>query len=300
MKRNLSDYLVALAVIACSLVLLGALTVALSGYRLQKPSRTLQIDYEDVAGIKVHSEVRYAGAPAGRVIAMRHLTAAQRVAEPNTKDAVRVTIELLDSVPPLPSDIAASLGSDTLLSPKFVGLSAGTPGKAVLPNNAIIQGAPSYGIEQITGALGPVLANANKLIDNLSGTVTNLNGTVTSVKSDLGIFLPKLSPVAETARVDLEELQKTIQGLNGATAKASNVFGTADTFLGATDKQLREQMRELHVILLNLKVITTHAKALVDTLAEKPNRIIFSGKANKLTPEDEILKSHQALPARAP
>jgi hypothetical protein len=98
----------------------------------------------------------------------------------------------------------------------------------------------------------------------------------------------------------LEELQKTIQGVNGITAKASNVFTTADTFVGATDQQLREQMRELHVILLNLKVITTHAKALVDTLAEKPNRIIFSGKANKLTPEDQIIKSRQALPAKAP
>ena len=85
MKKNLSDYLVALSVIVCSIVLLAALTFALSGYRLKKPSRTLQIDYEDVAGIKVHSEVRYAGAPAGRVIAMRHLSAAQRActAPPN-------------------------------------------------------------------------------------------------------------------------------------------------------------------------------------------------------------------------
>ncbi|HXM73720.1 MAG TPA: hypothetical protein VN904_00475, partial [Chthoniobacterales bacterium] len=70
MKKNLSDYIVALSVIACSIVLLGALTFALSGYRLKKPTRTLQIKYEDVTGIKVHSEVRYAGAPAGRVIAM--------------------------------------------------------------------------------------------------------------------------------------------------------------------------------------------------------------------------------------
>jgi ABC-type transporter Mla subunit MlaD len=70
MKRNLSDYLVALSVIACSVVLLGALTFALSGYRLKKPTRTLQINYEDVTGIKVNSEVRYAGAPAGRVISL--------------------------------------------------------------------------------------------------------------------------------------------------------------------------------------------------------------------------------------
>jgi len=300
MKRNFSDYLVALAVIACSVVLLGALTVALSGYRLKKPSRTLQIDYEDVTGVKIHSEVRYAGAPAGRVIAMRHLSAAERAAKPNKKDAVRVTIELFDTVPLLPSDIVASLGSDTMLSPGFVALSAGTPGKGVLPNNALIEGASAYGIGQLLASIGPVLTNVDNLIGSLNTTAKNLNGTVTTVKTDLGLFLPKLSPLADTTRVDLEELQKTIQGLNGVEAKASNVFSTADTFVGATDKQLREQMRELHVILLNLKVITTHAKALVDTLAEKPNRIIFSGKANKLTPEDQIIKSSEALPARTP
>src|SRR6187402_3265364 len=83
MKRNLSDYFVALFVIVCSVVLLGALTFALSGRQLKKPTRTLQINYEDVTGIKVNSEVRYAGAPAGRVIAMRHLTAKQRDANAN-------------------------------------------------------------------------------------------------------------------------------------------------------------------------------------------------------------------------
>src|SRR5213078_1773589 len=92
MKRNLSDYFVALFVIVCSVVLLGALTFALSGRQLKKPTRTLQINYEDVTGIKVNSEVRYAGAPAGRVIAMRHLTAQEREATANKNDAVRVTV----------------------------------------------------------------------------------------------------------------------------------------------------------------------------------------------------------------
>jgi hypothetical protein len=130
--------------------------------------------------------------------------------------------------------------------------------------------------------------------------VKNLDGAVTSVKGDLGLLQPKLSPVADSAKIDLEELQKTIKGLNGMEAKATNLFSTADTFVGSTDQKLSDQMRELRVILLNLKVITTHAKALVDALAEKPNRIIFSGKAKKLTPDDEIIKSHQPLPAKAP
>src|SRR6058998_1589545 len=137
MKRsNLSDYVVALFVVACSIVLLTALTFALSGYRWKKPKRTLQINYEDVTGIKVHSEVRYAGAPAGRVIAMRHLTAKERESSSNKKDAVRVTISLDEGIPPLPTDITATLSSDTLLAPKFVALSAGTAGAATLANNS--------------------------------------------------------------------------------------------------------------------------------------------------------------------
>jgi ABC-type transporter Mla subunit MlaD len=293
MKRNLSDYIVALAVIACSLVLLGALTIALSGYRLKKPERTLQINYEDVTGIKVHSEVRYAGAPAGRVIAMRHLSAAERGASENKKDAVRVTISLDDGIPPFPSDVIATLSSDTLLAPKFVALSAGTPGGKTLANNAAIEGHPAYGLEQITAAAGPLFENANRLLDNLNVTVTDLKG-------NLGQFMPKISPLVDTLNTDLDELHKVVTDLGGVEKNANTVLGTADKFVGTTDKQLQEQMKQLHVILLNLKVVTTHAKAITEALGEKPNRLIFSGKANKLTPEDEIIKSSKPLPAKKP
>jgi ABC-type transporter Mla subunit MlaD len=174
MKRNLSDYFVALFVIACSVVLLGALAFALSGRQLKKPTRTLQINYEDVTGIKVNSEVRYAGAPAGRVIAMRHLTAQEREATANKKDAVCVTVSINENIPPLPADITATLSSDTMLSPKFVALSAGTPGGQTLANNATIEGHPAYGIEQITAAAGPIFEDASKLLNNLNVTVTDL------------------------------------------------------------------------------------------------------------------------------
>jgi ABC-type transporter Mla subunit MlaD len=292
-KRSLSDYLVALFVIACSVVLLAALTFALSGYRLKKPTRTLQINYEDVTGIKVNSEVRYAGAPAGRVIAMRHLTAKERDASRNKKDAVCVTVSLDDGIPPLPADVIATLSADSMLAPKFVALSAGTPGGETLANNAVIEGHPAYGLEQITAAAGPLFDNANKLLDNLNGTVTDLKG-------NLGEFMPKLGPLADSLKLDVDNLQNVITNLDGVAKGADKVFGTADAFISATDKQLQEQLKQLHVTLLNLKVVTTYAKALVESLAEKPNRVIFSGKPAKLTPESEILKSNRALPAKKP
>src|SRR5437016_6229772 len=263
MKRNLSDYLVALFVIACSIVLLAALTFALSGYRLKKPTRTLQINYEDVTGIKANSEVRYAGAPAGRVIAMRHLTAQEREASANKKDAVRVTVSLDEGIPPLPTDVTATLSSDTLLSPKFVALSAGTPGGETLANNAAIEGHPAYGIEQITAAAGPLFDNANKLLNDL-------NVTVTGLKKDLSDFTPKLGPLADSLKLDVDNLQNVITNFDGIAKGADNLFGSADTFIKSTDKQLQEQLKQLHVTLLNLKVVTTYAKELVGTLAAKP------------------------------
>ena len=290
MKKNLSDYLVALSVIVCSIVLLAALTFALSGYRLKKPNRTLQIQYQDVTGIKIHSEVRYAGALAGRVIAMRHLTPAERAKSTNKKDAVVVTVELDDGIPPLPADVTATLSADTMLAPKFVALSAGTPGGKTLPNNAAIEGHPAYGIEEITAAAGPLFENANKLLDNLNITVTDLHG-------DLGKFMPKLGPLADSLKVDLDNLQNVVKNLESVSQSADQFLGTADTFINTTDRSVQDQMRELHVILLNLKVVTTHAKALIDSLAEKPNRVIFSGKPPNLTPEDEIIKSSKPLPA---
>ncbi len=294
MKRsNLSDFLVALFVVACSMVLLGALTFALSGYRLKKPTRTLQINYEDVTGIKVNSEVRYAGAPAGRVMAMRHLTAQEREASANKKDAVRITVSLDEGIPPLPNDVTATLSSDTMLSPKFVALSAGTLGRETLANNASIEGHPAYGLEQITAAAGPLFDNANKLIDNL-------NVTVTGLKKDLNDFTPKLGPLADSLKLDLDNLQNAITNLDGVEKGANTLFGTADTFIKTTDKQLQEQMKQLHVTLLNLKVLTTHAKALVDELAQRPNRIIFGGKPPNLTPEAEILKSSKPVPGTKP
>jgi len=293
MKRNLSDYFVALSVIACSIVLLGALTFALSGYRLKKPTRTLQINYEDVTGIKVNSEVRYAGAPAGRVIAMRQLTAKEREASGNKKDAVRVTLSLDDNVPPLPTDITATLSSDTMLSPKFVALSAGTPGGQTLANNAAIEGHPAYGLEQITAAAGPLFENANKVLDNL-------NETVTGLKKDLGDFTPKLGPLADSLKLDADNLQNVITNLDGVEKGADTFFSGASSFIRSTDRELQQNLKQLNVTLMNLKVVTTYAKQLVGTLAEKPNRVIFSGKPATLTPESEILKSSKPLPARQP
>jgi len=100
-------------------------------------------------------------------------------------------------------------------------------------------------------------------------------------------------------KLDPDNLQNVITSLDNLSKVADTVLGT-DRFISGMDKQLQEQLKQLHVTLLNLKVVTTYAKALLETLAQKPNRIIFSGKPATLTPESEIMKSSKPVPAKKP
>lgn len=312
MKKNFSDYIVALVVIVCSLVLLGAMTVALSGYRVGKPGRTLEIDFPDITGIKLHSEVRYAGAPAGRVIGVRLLTPAERAAAEAGKrrNAVRVTASLNNDVPPLRTDTIASLGAETLLGEKFVALSAGSPDAPNLAGTAAIQGAPGATIDDLMQSVGPILQTANEILDKLKG--------------DLAALMPKVGSVADSAqtavksaqdlltnggklisdneggvKTSVEQLQKVMTNLNNLlTNNLDDLLKKADGLVANTDHNLAARMKELRVVLENLKVITTHAKAITETLGEKPSRIIWGNKPNALPPEQTIIRSDEPVPVK--
>ncbi len=328
MKKNLSDYIVALAVILCSALLLGMLTYALSGRHGSPSDRTVEIDYPDITGIKLHSEVRYAGAPAGTVTHIRLLSFAEREAGPTElekRNAVRVTVTLLKEVPLLPSDLRASLASETMLGEKFVALSAGSPDAPKLANGAILQGHSGGGLDGLFEVVGPLteslsrlLATAEDLLHNFSPLLKKTGEAVDSVKNGVGDIVPRadklldgLKTTSESADVAIKRLDKLIADADGpvkgdlvelksALVKIQGTLATANQLLGHTDKNLDARLEELSVVLQNLKVVSTHAKALTQALGEQPNRLIFSGKPKKLTPEAEILQSNKPLPAVKP
>ncbi|MEP6669368.1 MAG: MlaD family protein [Chthoniobacter sp.] len=328
MKKNLSDYIVALTVIGCSLFLLVAMTYALSGRHASKSDRTVEIDYPDVTGIKLHSEVRYAGASAGTVTAIRLLTFAEREAAESAeqkRNAVRVTVTLFKEVPPLPSDVRASLSAETMLSEKFVALSAGSPSVPKLANGSILQGHSGGGLDGLFDAIGPLteglprlLATAEDLLHNLSPLLAKTGEAVDSVKGGVNEIVPRttklldgLKTTSESADVAIKRLDKLIEGVDGpvkadlielkaSLVKIQGTLNSANQLIGHTDKNLDARLQELAVVFQNLKVVTTQAKALTQAIGERPNRLIFSGKPQKLTPEEEILRANKPVPAVKP
>lgn len=318
MKRNFSDYLTAFAVLLCSAILLAALTIALSGYRVNKMGRTLQIDFPDITGIRKHSEVRYAGAPAGRVVEVRHLTAEERSAAEGEKrkNAVRITVELLDDVPELPNDIKVMLTSETMLSEKFVALSAGSPEVPRLANGALLQGQTSGSLDDVFAAVGPALKSVEAMLASLQPVIQKAGETLDSIKGGVNDAMPRISGVADSAKTMAEtanallkrtdnliannegEIRKNLEELRESLNGVQKVLGTADKFVGRTDRELAGRMQELSVILQNLKVVSTHAKAVTQTLGEQPSRLIWGSKRNTLTPEEQILRTSKPVPAK--
>jgi ABC-type transporter Mla subunit MlaD len=138
----------------------------------------------------------------------------------------------------------------------------------------------------VKGVVDDIGPRANKLLDGLK---------VTSDSADVAIkHLDKLIENADgPLKTDLEELKTSLVKIQGTVA-------SANLLLGHTDKNLDARLQELAVILQNLKVVSTHAKAVTQALGEKPSRLIFSGKAQKLTSEEEILHSAKPLPAVKP
>lgn len=317
MKKNLHDYVIAFLVIVCSLVLLAALAFALSGWGGRKGGRTVEIDFADVTGIHLHSELRYAGAPAGSITAIRLLTFDERNAaesDDQKRNAVRVTATLRPEVPPLPADVRISISSDTLLSDKFVALSAGASDGPKLADGTVLQGVSGGGLDALLD-LGPVLKTA---LEDVPPLLKNTKEAIDVFKDGIGDALPKVSKLliglnttSDSADSALKRFDKLIADadqpikddlvqIKKLLIQIEQTMGTADQLLSRTDRNLNGRMQELGVVLENLKVVSTHAKALSQQLAEKPNRLIFSGKAQKLTSEAEILRSKKPVPAVKP
>ncbi|MDA1340015.1 MAG: MlaD family protein, partial [Verrucomicrobia bacterium] len=117
MKTVRSDFLIAAAVILCTLVLLGALSLAISGTDLNRPKALLTIDLPSAVGLDRQAQVRYAGTIAGRIRSIRPLTDEERIKE-SPSCLIRVVAEIRHPLPPIRAGTTAAVISDTVLAEK--------------------------------------------------------------------------------------------------------------------------------------------------------------------------------------
>lgn len=306
--RNLSDWVVALAVIACSAILFVTLAFALSGRVFGTSGRAVRVNFHDVTGIKASSVVKYAGAAAGTVSEVRMLTPEERAASGDPLNAVQITLALDRRVPELPSDVKVTVAADTLLSDKFVLLSGGSPQSGPLAQDAVLQGISPITFDQLARntdaaieGLRNTMGEGEGSADALLAQVRELLTEVRSVVNDTRPLLGDIRAVAGDARELIVEnrqpLKSTIQKLDAASGSLDQLAKRGDGLLRANEKNISVMVSDFKVSSENLKVTSTYLKILSRNLTLRPSQLIWGpGKAPPLPSQSEILKARGPMP----
>ncbi|MFZ5806906.1 MAG: MlaD family protein [Verrucomicrobiota bacterium] len=270
-QKNTSDYAIAIVVMICSTILLGALTMALTGFSFGMFGRNIRIDFPSVAGIRVNSEVRYAGKPIGIVKSIDFLKPEERRQSPD--NILRVVAQLDKDAPTLYKGTTAAIISDTILAEKFIDLiplriapdRADTLAK--IESGDVIQGAKVVGFDELTRSGNQIVTSVNDIITDLRRDYPDLHLRIGSL----------------------------IEHTESLARQADSVLTRLNTMLDKYDPNLEKTVADLRVITQNLKVTTTYTKALAHTLGEKPWRLVWGGDTTPLPSEQEILRSDKPI-----
>jgi ABC-type transporter Mla subunit MlaD len=159
------------------------------------------------------------------------------------------------------------------IAPKYVLLTpVGDPSGPALVNNDVIQGQQPYDLSDLIQPAGEALTQARQLVDKIGPALDKLQ----SLGDQMSTKLPTL----------IDNGNKFLKDGDDVLAN----FNTPDG-----KKRLNDLLNSLRVSMENLKVVTSNAKALTQTLAEKPWRVIWGGKTVQPPPEDQVLDSNHVI-----
>jgi ABC-type transporter Mla subunit MlaD len=275
MKENRSNMFIALTTVLAAILMCAALSFAIGKWSFGNTGYHLVIKFPNATGISPNSEVKFAGAHAGRVTEVRLIPRAQETPDAHTGlfNCVEVVVEIDKSLE-LGKDVEATIKQDGFgIAAKYVLL---TPGpdlhSAALADNDTIQGAPPFDLSDLIQPAGEALTQAKQLVAKLGPALNKL----TTLGDQMSAQLP---PLMSHADKFLEDGDSVLANFNSPDGKA----------------RLNAMLDSLRVSTENLKVVSSNAKALTATLAEKPWRVFWGGATVPAPTEGDVLKSNKVI-----
>jgi ABC-type transporter Mla subunit MlaD len=271
-KTNAATAIIALIAAA---LMLAALSFAIGKWSFGKTGYDLIIKFPNATGISVNSEVKFAGAPAGRVKEVRLIPRDQQTMDPNTHtfNCVEVVAEVDKNIQ-VGEDATATIKQDGLgIAAKYVLLTPGPDHDSkLLTDGAEMQGHMPFDLTDLVQPAGEALSQAKVMITQLGPILNRLDG----LSQQLSTAVPPL----------LADTDKFVQHGDGVIQNFSTPAGR---------QRLNDMLDSLRVSSENLKVVSTNAKALTATLAQKPWRVFWGGSTTTPPSEDEVLKSNEVI-----
>jgi ABC-type transporter Mla subunit MlaD len=275
MKETRINAIIALGTVLAAIVMLGALSMAIGKWSFSQHRHELIIKFPNASGILANSEVRYAGAPAGRVKEVRLIPRQDQDVDPFTKafNCVDVVAEV-DPTIDIDEHVLATIKQDGLgISAKYILLTPGPDRDSPsLGDKAVLQGEAPFDLTDLMQPAGEALAQAKALLTNLGPVMNRLDSLSQSLQSSL-------PPLMDHADKLMRDGDGVLANLNTPEDK----------------ERINDLLANLKVVTENLKVVSSNAKALTATLAQKPWRVFWGGKTVAAPSEADVLKSNTAI-----
>jgi ABC-type transporter Mla subunit MlaD len=275
MKENRINALTAGIALVAAILMAAALSFAIGKWSWGHHGYDLIIKFPNATGISPNSEVKFAGAHAGRVKEVRLIPRSEQTTDPltNTFNCVEVVAEI-DGGLEVGNDVAVTIKQDGFgIAAKYVLLTPGPDHDSkALVDGDVVQGEMPFDLSDLIQPAGDALEQAKSLINKLQPVMDRLD----RLSSKLDTSLPPLIGHADKFLLD-----------------GDSVLANFNTPAGR--ERLNAMLDSLRVSTENLKVVSSNAKALTATLAAKPWRVFWGGPTVPPPTEDAVLKSNQVI-----
>ena len=275
MKENKFNATIAITTVIAAILMAASLSLAIGKWSFGNNGYKLVLKFPSATGISPNSEVKYAGAPAGRVQQVILIPRKDQTQDPltGTYNNVEIVV-LINNGIEIGDDVTATLKQDGLgISAKYILL---TPGpnhdSKLLVDGDVVQGTQAFELTDLVQPAGEALTQAKKMLGQLGPVMARLDKLSVTMETSL----PPLINHADKFLVD------------GDTVIAT--FNTPET-----KERITEMIANLRVATDNLKVVSSNAKALTATLAQTPWRVFWGGPTVPAPPESEVLKSNKVI-----
>ena len=274
---RINAFIAGLALVA-AVLMCAALSYAIGKWSFGTTGNLYTVKFPNATGVSPNAEVKYAGAPCGRVVTVKLIPRKDQDVDPKTSlyNCVEVVIEVNKDVE-VGQDVEATIKQDGIgIAAKYILLTPGPDHDSPdLADNTVIQGSMPFDLSDLLQPAGEALTQAKVLVAQLQPALARLG----PIMKRMDAITDKLEPMIDHGDKLLTDGDQVIEVINTPDGK----------------QRLHDIMASLAVTTANLKVVSYNAKALTATLAQKPWRVLFGGTVQQPVPEEEALKSDQVV-----
>ena len=283
MKDNRINAFIAGIALVAAILMCAALSFAIGKWSFGTQGNTYTIKFPNATGITPNSEVKFAGAHAGKVTAVRLIPRKDQDEDPHTGlfNCVEVVV-LVDKSLELGDDV----GRDD---------QAGR-----LRHLAQVRAAHSRA-RTMTAPIWPTTPRCRARCRSIFPICIQPAGEALSqakvLISELQPALKQVGPMIKRLNKITDRLQPVIDHTDKLVQDGDSVLGNFNTPAG--HERIQEMMTSLAVSTENLKVVSYNAKALTATLAAKPWRVFWGGATVPPPSENQALDSTHVIHLQA-